>query len=127
MHTYIKHILVGTLAVSFCLVLAESFVVKNPKRSTSITSLKENCCEECSTLLELFPDIMHAMATIQSIAIKTIRGYWEGDKQTMCLRTTKSQLESCCKKLTALREQMEQMKKELQQQAAFLQSLEGKA
>ncbi len=126
MQKFLKHLLIGTVAISFCLAVAASFVVKKTNKKPSLANLKEQCCEELGALLLLFPDIMHAMADVQSVAIKTIQGYWEGDKQTLCLQATKDQLESCCKKLTALHEQMDQMKTALAQQASFLQGLESK-
>lgn len=126
MHNRCTYVLIGALAISFCLVFAESFVVKKSSKKPSLANLKEQCCEECGALLSLFPDIMRAMADVQTTAIKTIQGYWEGDKQSLCMRASKEQLESCCKKLTALRGQMNEMKKELQQQVSFLQGLECK-
>lgn len=116
---------ISGIVISF-FVLAENFVLKKQKRVPSQKVLKEQCCDEFGTLLELFPAIMRQMADLQEIAIKTIRGYWDGDKQSLCVCATKDQLESCTKRLAALDKQMHQLKKNLEKEVLFLQSIQSK-
>lgn len=76
-----------------CVVLSNQFVVKKNKHKTpSVAKLKEQCCATYSTIMQTIPDIMHALADVQTDACNVIQGYCEGEKNCFLERATKQQL-----------------------------------
>lgn len=102
-------------------ILGESFVT--PKKKTpSINKLKEECCQECATILELTPELLRAIANIQQTALSNVRCYMDDGKEGFIATKSKEQLVTSHEKLVALRTDLEALTKQINSARAFLET-----
>lgn len=104
---------------------AEEFVIKKKKKQ-SIASLKDDCCQACGRITTILPDVLRDLADIQTIAVTTIQGVFESDKDSFCERASKQDLHECVQTLNTLCAQLEDVHDELSQQIKALTTLHTK-
>lgn len=103
--------------------LGETFVVaKNKKKAPSHSKLKEECCAECGSILELTPELLRAIADVQETALANVRSYIDDGKDGFIATKSKAQLTASHEKLQALRANLEKLTKEIQECQKFLSS-----
>lgn len=78
------------------------FVEKRSKKGPSMVALKEQCCKELGEVLNLVPEILRRVATLQEKSIAAIRGYWQSDSASFCNVASREQLALCKAKLESV-------------------------
>lgn len=101
----------------------ESFVVaKQSKKAPSHSKLKEQCCEECASILELTPELLRAVADVHQTALSNLRCYIDGGDTGFIATQSKAQMTACHQKLQALNTKMESLAQEIKECQVFLET-----
>ena len=99
----------------------ETFVVaKQSRKGPSYSKLKEQCCEECASLLELTPELLRSLANVHQTALSNLRCYIDDGGAGFIATKSKAQLTACYEKLQALNAKMESLAKEIKECQEFL-------
>ena len=110
-------------ALSCCLLMANSFVVKKKSKGPSVATLKQECGEELGALLKLFSQILQEMGGIQELGVTKTYELLEDDKQSFFACAGKEQLSCCLEKMRCFKEKMVAMQSELQGYRKFMREL----
>lgn len=94
---------------------AAEFIEKRSAKTPSVSTLKEECCEQFGEILKQIPQLLRMIAQLQSEALVVIQGYWESDKQSWCAQASRQKLMVCRDRLTMLQKKIDHVIAECEQ------------
>lgn len=74
-----------------CALLSNQFMVQEKTKPLSTNKLKEECCRQCTDIIQEMPALMHMIASTQSSSFDTLQDYIDGDG-VLFKKLTKEQL-----------------------------------
>lgn len=118
----VKFLILVLISLPTLYLFGETFVVAKKKKAPSHSKLKEECCTECATILELTPELLRAVAAVQDTALANLRTYIDDGKDGFIATKSKAQLTASHEKLQALRANLERLTREIQECQTFLET-----
>ncbi len=112
--------LIVALMVPVCFLVAESFVVEKPKRSTSPKKLQDRCCTACADGAESICALMGTLNGMLQELLLDVRQFVEGDKDARLERANKEQLAHVHAHITSLTHEIEALQKKANEISAYL-------
>ena len=107
-------------------------VTKKAKRPPSLSTCKQECCEQCGALVKAVPPLLSAIADnkayiqgdqvrtllkavadLQDASLSCLEGYWLSDRSTFCMRASRAELVLSTQHLSQAVEALECLKSEI--------------
>lgn len=110
------------ICVSSWMLFGQHFVVKKKKR-VSVTTLREQCCQELGSLLQRLPGLIKTIADIQEKTITKVYAYLDGDKAGFWSRSKESTEQSLAR-IQAFEQRITTMEQQLHELSAFFNALD---
>ena len=105
----VRIMVLGIIGSGCMLFAADQFIVKKTKKEPSISTLKQECCQQLVDAVKLVPNLLSHVAVFQQEAIVIVEGYWHSDKESFCECATKEKLASCSAQLKQLHAKTEEI------------------
>lgn len=110
-----RRLILALISVMVCVVWSggAQFTEKRIKKGPSMSALKEQCCQLFGEIVGLIPDMLRNMADLQEKSVKSISGYWHGDKESFCSTASRETLAASKVSLEQLKEKMSALSHEI--------------
>jgi 7-cyano-7-deazaguanine synthase in queuosine biosynthesis len=121
-----KLLLIALIGLSSLILIAnqtDSFVVQKKKVTASKSKLKEQNTQLLTTILQLLPAQIRAIADLQEVVMDKVSAYIEGQKNCFWTDASCERLDACQIRLENFQKQLAQMQTQLHECATFLNSL----